>query len=74
MRRVERHCALCKKAIYDGEEYVLETDRRGIVTRMYHRKCVMTRRATDRADKEIRQEMKQGGTGSPITAVYEVIA
>jgi len=56
MRKIYRHCALCKKEIYDGDDFVIETDRRGIITRMYHRKCVFTRKAPDRPKIEPKSE------------------
>jgi len=48
VRKIYKHCALCKREIYEGEDYVIESDRRGIVTRVYHKRCVQTRKATDR--------------------------
>lgn len=45
MRKIQMFCAACKKEILYGEEIVFQSDRRGTVHSMYHRKCVIVHEA-----------------------------
>ena len=42
MRKIRVYCAACHKEIYDGDEYAIESDIRGVVRHIYHKKCVIT--------------------------------
>lgn len=48
-RKVCKYCGSCHKPILEGEEYVLEGDLRGVLKKIYHKRCVQVKTATDRA-------------------------
>jgi len=51
IRKIKMKCAACKRLII-GETPVIESDNRGVVTHMYHRKCVQIQGETRKQRKE----------------------
>lgn len=42
LRKVRRFCGSCHHEILEGEEIVLESDLRGVLSRIFHKRCVWT--------------------------------
>lgn len=47
LRIIRKYCARCHKEIFDNEDFKLEGDKRGVVNRIYHTRCVMVKKVSN---------------------------